>query len=212
MDAGSWHRRWQRNEIGFHEKAPNALLVRHFESAFGEGGGRVFLPLCGKTRDIGWLLARGWSVAGAELSPLAVDQLFSGLGMTPETAVLGRLRRRSAAAIDIFVGDIFDLSATTLGPTDVVYDRAALVALPLSMRRGYAAHLEAITEAAPQLLITLEYDQSRMDGPPFSVAGEEIERLYGDRYRPTRLASRNVAGGLKGRCPAIEHAWLLRPA
>ena len=212
MDAESWHRRWQRNEIGFHEKAPNALLVRHFASAFGEGGGRVFLPLCGKTRDIGWLLAQGWSVAGAELSPLAVDQLFSDLSMAPKAAVPGRLTRRSAAAIDIFVGDIFDLSATTLGPVDVVYERAALVALPEPVRRRYAAHLEAITEAAPQLLITLEYDQSRMDGPPFAVTGEEIERLYGDRYRPARLASRDVAGGLKGKCPATEQAWLLRPA
>ncbi len=210
MDEDFWHSRWQQNEIGFHEGAANALLVEHFETALGRPCSRVFLPLCGKTRDIGWLLAQGHRVAGAELSRLAIDQLFQDLGIEPEVAEEGRLTRCSADGIDIFVGDFFDLTAAALGPVDSVYDRAALVALPAAMRRRYAAHLTQTTGAAPQLLISLEYDQSQMDGPPFSVGGEEIKELYADRFEVTRLASVEVAGGLKGRCPATEHAWLLR--
>ncbi|MCB9969170.1 MAG: thiopurine S-methyltransferase [Geminicoccaceae bacterium] len=212
MDEGFWHRRWQRNEIGFHESAANALLIEHFEASIGTPDSRVFLPLCGKTNDIGWLLARGHQVAGAELSRLAVDQLFKDLGIEPEIVDQGALTRCSASGIDIFVGDFFDLTAEGLGPVDAVYDRAALVALPAAMRRRYAAHLTRTTRAAPQLLISFEYDQSLMDGPPFSVGGEEINELYADRFEVTRLASVAVAGGLKGRCPATEHVWLLRTA
>lgn len=210
LDEDYWHSRWQRNEIAFHEGAANALLVEHFETAFGRPGSRVFLPLCGKTRDIGWLLARGFRVAGAELSRQAVDQLFQELGIEPAVADDGRLTRCSAGGLDIFVGDFFALTAATLGPVDSVYDRAALVALPAAMRRRYTAHLTQMTDAAPQLLITYEYDQSQMDGPPFSVSGEEIRALYADRFEVTPLAVAEVAGGLKGRCPATEHAWLLR--
>lgn len=210
MDEGYWHSRWERNEIGFHEGAANAFLVEHFEAVLGRPGSRVFLPLCGKTRDIGWLLARGYEVAGAELSRQAVDQLFEELGIEPDVADQGGLTRCSAGGIDIFVGDFFDLTPAALGPVDAVYDRAALVALPETMRRRYAAHLARTTEAAPQLLITYEYDQTLMNGPPFPVPGEEIRELYADLFEVTPLAVEEVAGGLKGRCPATEHAWLLR--
>jgi len=71
MEAGFWHQRWQSDEIGFHEREGNALLVGHFEDAFGGQGSRVFLPLCGKTRDIGWLMVQGYRVVGAELSRMA---------------------------------------------------------------------------------------------------------------------------------------------
>ena len=212
MEAAFWHQRWQSNEIGFHQSDANALLVGHFNDAFGVPGSRVFVPLCGKTRDIAWLRSQGYRVVGAELSQLAVDQLFAELGLQPEIADLGEIKRCSASGVEIFVGDIFALSASVLGPVDVIYDRAALVALPEAMRQSYAAHLVRITAVAPQFLITLEYDQAQMAGPPFSVSGADIRRCYGDAHQLERLVSAEVAGGLKGRCPATEHAWLLRSA
>jgi thiopurine S-methyltransferase len=97
-----------------------------------------------------------------------------------------------------------------LGPVDAVYDRAALVALPASMRDRYIAHLTSITAKAPQLLICYEYDQSAMEGPPFSITGEEVLRYYAATYDAKLLASAEVPGGLKGKCSAKEHVWLLR--
>jgi thiopurine S-methyltransferase len=210
MEAGFWHRRWQTNEIPFHEGMANALLVRYFNGLFGGRGRRVFLPLCGKTRDIGWLLAEGHQVVGAELSATAIEQLFAELGVAPERSDLGQLTHYGAPAIDMFVGDIFDLSSSVLGAIDVIYDRAALVALPEEMRRRYAAHLMGLSDLAPQFLITFEYDQSQMDGPPFSVTGDAIRRYYGRRYAIVRTAREDVAGGLKGKCAATEHLWLLQ--
>ena len=201
MDAEFWHRRWRKNEIAFHEGKANRLLATHFEKAYGQPGSRVFLPLCGKTRDIGWLMSRGYRVAGAELSETAVEQLFAELEVTPESVDLGSLTHYSADGIDILVGDIFDVTPDVLGAVDVIYDRAALVALPDDMRRRYAAHLMHIAAKAPQFLITFIYDQSLMDGPPFSVTDEEVRHCYADYYALERITSVDVAGGLKGICP-----------
>lgn len=211
MDAEFWHRRWQENEIAFHEGEANHLLAKHFEDTCGKPGSRVFLPLCGKTRDIDWLMSRGYRVAGAELSQTAVEQLFADLEITPERAALGSLSRYSADGIDIFVGDIFDVTPEVLGTIDVIYDRAALVALPEDMRPRYATHLMRITAMAPQFLITFTYDQTLMDGPPFSISDEEIRRCYGDRYDQERITEVDVPGGLKGLRVATESVWLLRP-
>jgi thiopurine S-methyltransferase len=209
MDPGFWAQRWRKNEIAFHQGKANALLVKHFNDTLGKRGHRVFVPLCGKTRDLDWLRSKGYSVAGVELSETAIKQLFAELGVEPEISELGNLTLFSATGIDIFVGDIFDLSTSVLGQVDVIYDRAALVALPETMRQRYADHLMQITETAPQFLITYEYDQTRMDGPPFSVTGREITRCYGDRYALTRRACVDVAGGLKGKCAATENVWIL---
>ena len=210
MDPSFWHQRWEKNEIAFHESKANPLLVKNFHELAPAKGRRIFVPLCGKTLDIGWLLSQGYRVAGAELSQLAVEQLFMDLGAQPEIAPAGNLEQWSANHLDIFVGDIFGLSKELLGQVDAVYDRAALVALPESMRQRYAAHLMAITGTAPQLLISYEYDQRLIDGPPFSVSQEEVRRHYVGTYDVRLMSSADLPGGLKGKCPATEHVWLLQ--
>ncbi len=210
MDERFWHQKWEANDIAFHKSEANPLLVKHFEQLFLAKGSRIFLPLCGKTLDIAWLLSEGYRVAGAELSKLAIDQLFEGLGVEPKIAVAAEFAHYSAPNIDIFVGDIFQLSGHQLGQVDAVYDRAALVALPPEMRSQYTAHLMEITNNAPQLLICYEYDQGLMAGPPFSITQEEVNQHYGDRYNLVFLESVNVPGGLKGNRAVHENVWLLK--
>ena len=210
MDADFWHRRWESNEIGFHQGKANALLVRHFAALALPEHARIFVPLCGKTRDIAWLLSQGYRVIGAELSRLAVEQLFEELGVEPETSPSGPLLRFAAGAVEVFVGDVFDLTAEMLGAVDAVYDRAALVALPAGLRERYATHVAAITRSAPQFLICMEYDQSVRQGPPFSIDGAEVRRVHGARYQVTELARTDLEGGLKAAGPVQETVWLLR--
>lgn len=210
MDAQFWHDRWTSNEIGFHKSEANPLLVKYIDELSLAKGSRIFLPLCGKTLDIGWLLSRGYQVAGAELSGIAIQQLFAQLGVTPTITKVGAFDHYHAPQLDIFVGDIFNVTPEMLGQVDGVYDRAALVALPQQMRARYTAHLASLTAHAPQLLISFEYDQQAMEGPPFSVTTAEIQQQYGPRYDITVLASLDVPGGLKGRCPAAERVYVLR--
>jgi thiopurine S-methyltransferase len=210
MEAHFWHQKWQRGDIGFHQAQANPLLVRHLDDLRLQPDARVFLPLCGKTLDIAYLLDRGYRVAGAELSELAVQALFDSLNLRPTIQQVGTLKLYRGPSIDIYAGDVFSLDALTLGGIDAIYDRAALVALPADMRKRYAAHLAEISRGAPQLLISYTYDQTLIDGPPFSITTDEVERLYGDNYRPTVLATYEVEGGLKGKVPATETVWLLK--
>jgi thiopurine S-methyltransferase len=66
-----------------------------------------------------------------------------------------------------------------------------------------------ITGKAQQLLVTYEYDQSLMEGPPFSITEEEVNQHYSDSYSVSLISSTNVVGGLKG-YDVKESVWLLQ--
>ena len=210
MDSTFWLQKWEKNEIGFHKSEANPVLVKYFAELSLLKGSRVFVPLCGKTLDISWLLSKGYRVAGAELAEMAVEQLFDELGVKPKISRIGKTSLYSAKDIDIFVGNIFDVSGEMLGSVDAIYDRAALVALPEEIRNRYTVHLKEITDKASKLLVTFEYDRNLMEGPPFSISKEEVDRHYSDSYDLSFLASNDVVGGLKGKCAAKENVWLLR--
>lgn len=211
MEANFWHQKWANKDIGFHQAEAHTLLVAHLSALNLSKGARIFLPLCGKTLDIHWLLAQGFSVVGAELSQIAIDELFAELEISPEIQSLGELTRYSAPKLDIFVGDIFTLTKDQLGRVDAIYDRAALVALPDAMRIKYAQHLVAISRTATQLLITFEYDQSKLEGPPFSVDQQAVNQLYSADYELNLLTTQALESPFKGQVEAVELVWRLRP-
>lgn len=209
MDPDFWHTRWNNNEIAFHEDQPNPALTRHFNALGLDEKTRVFVPLCGMSNDIGWLLSKGHSVVGIELNKDAVSMLFENLGMKPEIETVGTLERYRGKNIDIYVGNFFDLSKDVLGDVDAVYDRGSLVALPEDMRQRYTSHLMQITENAPQLVVCYDYDQTKMDGPPFSVPEEKVEQYYADRYHLQRIYHEEIPGGFKGQNGVFESIWHL---
>lgn len=212
MDAVYWQGKWSANDIGFHQSDYNALMVSHFPKLNLPEAAHVFVPLCGKTRDIAWLLEQGFRVSGAELSRDAIDALFADLGIVPVVTQDGALLRYASPELVVFVGDIFDVTARALGKVDAVYDRAALVALPDDMRARYVRHVIAATERAPQFVLTFTYDQSAMKGPPFSIPSNVVADLF-DRHYALRFIEEVVVpgGGLKGRTPAMEQAWQILP-
>ena len=210
MEASFWHQKWEKGDIAFHQSEGNPLLREHLKKLNLAMGSRVFLPLCGKTRDLAWLLKSGYRVVGAELNELAINELFNNLGVEPKITRVGKLTLYHAKDIDIFVGDIFDVSAEVLGLVDAVYDRAALVALPASMRDQYTSHLMKITNVAPQLLICYEYNQQLMDGQPFSISEAEVKNHYAAAYQLKAVENKDVVGGLKGEVASIETVWLLQ--
>lgn len=167
--ADFWHDRWATRQIGFHEGRPNLHLVRHWPAK----GGRVLVPLAGKSHDLEWLAAQGHEVTGVELSPVACEAFFAERGWTPEVRPEGRFTRWSHGAITLLQGDIFDLE----GVWDAAWDRAAMVALPPAVRRRYAASMRERV-AGPTVLVTFVYDQARRDGPPFSVPDAEVRALH----------------------------------
>jgi len=206
MEHQFWHQRWESGQIAFHEGVPNQLLVRHFDALGLIPGQRIFVPLCGKSCDLGWLLAEGYQVVAIELNPLAVGQLFDSLQLAPTKQRKGDLEQWQAGNLTVFIGDIFSLTTQLLGEVDAVYDRAALVALPDAMRLRYSQQLQKLAPQAKQLLICFEYDVQALSGPPFSIDAAEVERHYAKRYQCRQL-ERHTAE-LKG-VAASEVAWLL---
>ena len=56
------------------------------------------------------------------------------------------------------------------------------------MRRQYAVKMaELVPAGASGLLISLTYDPSKMNGPPFSVPHEEVFDLFNGRFNITEL-------------------------
>jgi len=197
MEHTFWHNKWEQKQIGFHLPDIHPLLVRNLPLLELQPGQQVFVPLCGKTLDIGYLLKQGLQVVGVELSETAVQELFVELQLEPQISDWplkeeGTGKLYQAENIRVFVGDYFELSAADLGKIAAVYDRAALIALPEVMRQDYAKHMGKITGYAPQLLITLEYDQAVMSGPPFSVTAAEVEGLYGGTYPIQKIAASDI--------------------
>ena len=210
MNPDFWREKWKNNETAFHQAEVNSYLAGLFHHLNAPRGSHVFVPLCGKSLDMVWLLSQGYHVVGVELSKLAIDQFFSEQKVEYTLTVLENVELYRAANIAIFVGDLFHLSADLLGPVEAIYDRAALVALPQEMRSQYSSYIMQITRNAPQLLITFEYDQQLLEGPPFSVVEEEVFRLYGETYKVERMDCNELIGGLKGRGPVTECAWVLQ--
>ncbi|MGQ8364563.1 thiopurine S-methyltransferase [Glaciecola sp. 1036] len=213
MEHNFWHDKWEKNQIGFHQKDINPFLIEFLPTliqAEAINSPTVFVPLCGKTLDIGWILSKGYEVVACELVESAVIELFSSLDVNPEIIQLDNHKKYSVQSLTVYVGDIFQLDAELLGPVDFTYDRAAFVAMPESMRDDYVVQVVKLTKAAPQLLITYDYDQELIQGPPFSHSKNSIHDSYQEYFALDLLTEVDADGGVRG-VPAKEHIWYLKP-
>ena len=184
-----WLARWDSGQIGWHEAGGNAALRKFWPRL--TAGNRVLVPLCGKSPDLLWLAQQGLEVTGVELSEIAARAFFDEIGISFEIESCGSLLcfRGVEQAVTIVCGDYFQFSDE---PFDALYDRAALVALPPELRPDYVTHTKTLLKPdAAQLLITLEYDQSRANGPPYSVLPDEVNSYWPGLQRAGDLSALN---------------------
>jgi thiopurine S-methyltransferase len=180
MKKEFWLERWERSEIGFHQNEINPYLLRFWNALSHPAGSEVFVPLCGKSLDMVWLRQQGSYVLGVELSPLALKDFFHEQGISAQCVSGGRFDNYIADGFCLACGDFFDLRKEDMGQVSAVYDRASLVALPPEMRESYARHLASILPRCTKiLLVTFDYPQAEMQGPPFAVSVNEVKALYG---------------------------------
>lgn len=211
MEANFWLERWQRNEIGFHEAEVHPLLRNYWPTiiaAHANHTGNVFVPLCGKSLDMIWLIDQGLHVYGVELSTVGVEAFFNENNIPFEKSAAGEVQKYASENATIFAGDIFSLTKDMLPALDLFYDRAALVALPSFMRADYVAKVASLlVPDAHGLLVSLEYEDGLINPPPHSISVETVLATYGSHCRCDLLGS--GAGDVKGK-PCIEHAVHLR--
>lgn len=178
MESAFWHKRWADNQIGFHQPQVNPYLQAHWSALGLAAGAQVLVPLCGKSLDLLWLAAQGYRVLGVELSRRAVEDFFAEHGLVAEVSQRGAFEVWRCGEIELWCGDVFALRDEDVAGCTALYDRAALIALPPDMRERYMALLDDLLPTAKGLLVTLEYDQALIDGPPFSVGEGEVCRGF----------------------------------
>lgn len=179
MEPDFWHQRWRENLIGFHLSGVNPQLENFWPQLSLEAGDPVFVPLCGKSLDMRWL-AELHPVTGVELSPVAAQAFFDENDLKYELRQEGTFSIYESERISILCGDFFELQAQHLSHIKAVYDRASLIALPEELRRKFVSHLETVLPSnVEMLLVTLDYPQQQMDGPPFAVSTSEVQGLFG---------------------------------
>lgn len=179
MEKTYWLDRWERDDIGFHQTDVNAYLSKYWPELKLAHGSKVFVPLCGKSRDMLWLNKLGHSVLGVELSKLAVQAFFTENEYAPQHKTIDKFEVFSVNDLSILCGNFLDLDKNDLAVVSAVYDRASLVALPPEMRERYVKHLISILPPNTQiLLITFDYPPAEMAGPPFAVSPDEVMHHY----------------------------------
>lgn len=189
MHPDFWHERWEQGQIGFHRASVHPDLVAETSWFLDDAPHRVLVPLCGKSLDVPWLAARGHTVVGSELSAIAARELFAEHDLEATTREEAEHVVWSAGSLEVWQGDFFALPDELA--FDRVWDRAALVALPPTLREAYVAKVKALAPGATVLLNVLDYDPEVMSGPPFPVTHDDVERLYAGN-RIERLAERDL--------------------
>lgn len=175
-----WVERWQEGRIGWHEADGSQSLKKHWDVREK----RVLVPFCGKTLDLLWLEEQGNEVVGVELADLAARAFFEENNLAFDYDAGRSTFKARDRRIEIACGDYFEFDS---GPFDAHFDRGALAALPAELRSRYAAHTTSLlSDHVFQLVIVLEYEQSSVQGPPFSVPPDEVQAYWPSLERVDR--------------------------
>ena len=179
MDTKFWLERWENSETGFHREDVNTSLRRFWPQLGLPSQSTVFVPLCGMSSDMPFLAQAGHKVTGVELSDIAIKRFFENQNLTPDIRQQDGFDIWSAGSYELWVGDMFKLPSQLINSCSAVYDRASLIAFPPQMQKDYSELLAAhLAGQAQILLVSLSYDQTEMEGPPFSTPAERIEDLF----------------------------------
>lgn len=194
MESAYWTNKWSENQIGFHQADINKRLIRFWpDVAAVDPSCKVFVPLCGKSRDMLWLHGQGHAVVGVELSIKAAEAFFNENQLQAERDTVDGFEVfrgvHKADGITLMAGDYFSLTPQHLTGCTSFYDRASLIAMPESMREDYANQLASLMAAdARGLLLSIAYNQQKMKGPPFSVPDNAVHELLGHSFSIEQLA------------------------
>ncbi len=196
MEPSFWHDKWDAKQIGFHLGQVNELLIKHWPQLNLTSNSNVFVPLCGKSLDMCYLAEQGHNVFGCELSQAAVEQFYSENDLVHSVEEQGSVNHFSTEQVSIVQGDLFALSAERFSHINAFYDRAALIAWPESMRLAYVEKIAALIPAKSiGLLITLDYPQEALKGPPFAVSNDWVQTHLSEYFEVELLSCDDVLAG-----------------
>jgi len=179
MENNYWLDKWQKSDIAFHEQNINAALIAYINELNLKPGDNIFVPLCGKTKDMLWLAEKGFHVIGVELSPIACNDFFAELNITPNVKKQSMFTKYQYDNIELLCGDLFNLTSADLPLIHAVYDCKALIALPSDLRKKYIDHIVNCVGIKIRILLLTRESNCQVKPPPFPVSKAEVGLLYG---------------------------------
>ncbi|CAL8143863.1 unnamed protein product [Orchesella dallaii] len=201
FNVAYWQKRWEENQIGFHRTQINPFLLKHIELVTGqkltaepigdtdkflENSKKTwFVPLCGKTMDIPYLLSQGFRVFGLEAAKLAIEALDQEHSLCLVYNEETKLFTGADGLLQIYMGDLFTCPIEKFGPFDYVWDRGSFVALEYPFRSSYIELMQRALKKSDgswydfkYLMDSVQYDKSKYGGPPRSVDDIDIDEFY----------------------------------
>lgn len=193
MEIEFWQQRWLDDQTGFHLDQVNPYLADYWSALNLSSNSTVLVPMCGKSLDMRWLVAQKYKILGVECSEKAVEEFFAEQNIKQQVDSYKNYSRHRSDNYKLLLGDFFKLDKEMLSEVSAVYDRASLVALPEQMRKQYVELLvNELPDTVTMLLVTVDYKQSLMTGPPFSITDEEVQSLYSDHFKIEILHQKDV--------------------
>jgi thiopurine S-methyltransferase len=192
MDKQYWTDKWEKNDTAFHLNAVNPLLKEYWPKLNVEKNASILVPLCGKSLDLKWLNECGHRVIGVELSEIACKAFFIENNLPFDIQKRENFTCFYHHQIELYCGDFFELSKNILPMINAVYDRAALIAFPIEMKKQYTNHLFQLMENHSQILLIVYESPDSVNGPPFSVSFNDVKQLYGKHFQISELARNAV--------------------
>ncbi len=209
-----WEFRWKEGRIGFHLLEVNDYLKRFSGKFIKRNVKKIFVPFCGKSIDMSWLAERVKKVVGVELVKRPVEEFFEENKLNYTIKNLDKFELFQSNSIEIFNGDFFDLINFQTGKFEAIYDRASIVSLEFTMRTKYVEHLMTfLVDGGKLLLITLEYNQKEMSGPPYSLSFSEVKNLFSRFADVELLETRDITDKRlreKGLSQMLERVILIK--
>lgn len=212
MEPEFWYESWEQGgtKTSFHlrDVHEHARMLARLGLV---AGARVLVPLCGKTTDLRFFAESAAEVVGVELVPQAVEEFFAENGLDPVEEEPDVFR---CGNLVIRRQDVFRLGPAEIGPVDLVYDRASLIAFPEDMRQRYADTITRLVRPGTRYFInTLEYHPA-LPTPPFSVGPQEIAERFGHAFDVEHVAAQPRPDHRMvekfGLTDLVEHGFLLR--
>lgn len=177
----SWKNKWDSGLTRWHQSEVYWVLKKYGDDYITETS-RVLVPLCGKTVDLAYLTAKAKEVVGVEGVLKGVEEFIQenpGLGIKA-TEQESSFQAFRGEKIWILCGDFFSLSPSVAGKYDLIWDRAAMVAIDPSQREEYVNVLGSVLKPGGLLLLS-GYVRPKSDlttGPPFTLNKDQVRRLF----------------------------------
>lgn len=192
MSNKIWKAMWKRNDIDFHQPIANPLLKTYLPRLQLVAGDRVLVPLCGKSLDMNVLLESGYRVVGVELSNIAVQAYFDASNIIPKREKKAHFTRWYYDDVEIWCGDIFNLTSSDIGHIKTLYDCTSLTALPPEIRQNYVRHFYERLEKNSQILLLTTESPDLMILNSAATIDQEVQSLYQQYYQIQLLYGQRV--------------------